>query len=230
MATHATEGATRFAALWDRCVAQPASPPGSEVYAALAQRLGAADRRFHNLGHIDECLRQLDRVAALVRDRDAVELALWFHDAEYTPGDASNERRSAELFVALAAGAPVLLRRRVVGLILATRHRKPARTHDRRYIEDIDLIGFGASWEKFMHNGDLLRAEFASQPDRQYYAGQVAFLAMLEARPVFFLTDYFRSRYEAQAKANIRRLLALRAGEGYAPRPAGAARTPTSRS
>ena len=217
MATPGTDGATRFAALWDRCIAQPASPSGSDVYEALAQRLGAPDRRFHNLDHIRECLRQLDRVATLVADRDALELALWFHDAEYTPGDPSNERRSALLFVALGAGAPALLRRRVVGLVLATRHRKPARTHDRRYIEDIDLIGFGAPWDKFMYNGDLLRDEFAMQSDREYYTGQVAFLTMLESRPVFFLTDYFRTRYEAQAKDNIRRLLALRAAQGYAP-------------
>lgn len=219
MSTTAPDGATRFAAVWNRCVERPASPPGDEVYAALARRLGAPDRRFHNLDHIRECLHHLDRVAPLVRDRDAMELALWFHDAEYAPGDASNERRSAELFAGLGAGAPTLLRRRVVGLILATRHRKPARTHDRRFIEDIDLIGFGAPWDKFMHNGELLRDEFASQSDDRYYKGQVAFLAMLERRPVFFLTDFFRERYEQTAQQNIRRLLALRQSQGYALPP-----------
>ncbi len=217
MSTTASHGATRFSAVWDRCMERSVSPAGDEVYAELARRLGAPDRRFHNLDHIHECLHHLDRVAALVRDRDAMELALWFHDAEYTPGDASNERRSAGLFVDLAAGAAPLLRRRVVGLILATRHRQPARTHDRRFIEDIDLIGFGAPWEKFMHNGDLLREEFAAQPDRQYYAGQVSFLSVLASRPVFFLTDFFRERYETKAQENIRRLLALRAAEGYVP-------------
>ncbi len=208
----------RFASVWDRCVASPPSPRAAEVYAQLAARLGAPDRRFHNLHHIAECLKHLDRVATLVRDRDAVELAIWFHDAEYAPGDPSNERRSAELFMGLSAGADPVLRRRVTGLILATRHRTPARTLDRRYIEDIDLIGFGAPWEQFMRNGDLLRDEFASQPDAQYYKGQVAFLSMLERRPVFFLTDFFRSRYEAKAKENIRRLLALRSTQGYGER------------
>jgi predicted metal-dependent HD superfamily phosphohydrolase len=217
MPTTENAGAARFAAVWDRCMAQPPSPPAAQVYAELTRRLGAPDRRFHNLDHIDECLRHLDTVASLVRDRDAIELALWFHDAEYKPGDASNERRSAELFVELAAGANPLLRRRVVGLILATRHRRPARAHDRRFIEDIDLIGFGAPWDKFMHNGDLLRDEFASQSDDRYYKGQVAFLAMLERRPAFFLTDYFRTRYEAAAQENIRRLLALRQSQGYVP-------------
>ncbi len=95
MSTTASHGATRFSAVWDRCMERSASPAGDEVYAGLAHRLGAPDRRFHNLDHIHECLHHLDRVATLVRDRDAMELALWFHDAEYTPGDASNERRNA---------------------------------------------------------------------------------------------------------------------------------------
>jgi predicted metal-dependent HD superfamily phosphohydrolase len=217
MSKSAAKGAARFAAVWERCVACPPSPPAADALRELTDRLGSADRRFHNLEHIAECLRNLDEVATLVRDRDAIELAIWFHDAEYTPGDATNERRSAELFARLAVGASPVLRRRVCGLILATRHRTAARTLDRRYIEDIDLIGFGAPWDVFMHNGDLLRHEFASQSDRQYYTGQVAFLSMLARRREFFLTDYFRSRYEATAKENIRRLLAQRTAEGYAP-------------
>jgi predicted metal-dependent HD superfamily phosphohydrolase len=37
---------------------------------------------------------------------------------------------------------------------------------------------------------------------------------MLARRPVFFATDYFRSRYEAAAQDNLRRLLDLLAVEG----------------
>ena len=72
-----------------------------------------------------------------------------------------------------------------------------------------------------MRAGDLLRLEFADQPDATYYAGQVRFLEQLARRPVFFSTDYFRQRHEAQAQDNLRRLLALRRAEGYgAPAPA----------
>ncbi len=205
----------RFAALWHRRVASPPSPDAAVVGKQLRALLGAPERRFHNLDHIRECLRQFDIVAALLADPDAVELALWFHDAEYMPGDPTNERRSAELFLQLSAGAAPVLRRRVCGLILATRHVSVARTSDRRFIEDIDLAGFGSPWEQFMHNGDLLRLEFAQQSDAQYYAGQVAFLEQLARRPVFFATDWYRERYEARARDNLRRLLELRLAEGY---------------
>lgn len=216
MVTTPDADAARFAALWQRRVKSPPSPAAAAVYAELRTRLGEPARHFHNLDHIRECLHHFDEVAPLLSDPDAVELALWFHDAEYEPGDPTNERRSAELFVQLSGGADPVFRRRVCGLILATRHWHVARTLDRRYIEDIDLVGFGLSWERFMHHGDLLRVEFARQPDAQYYAGQVAFLEQLRRRQVFFATDYFRARYEKNAWENLRRLLAMRTAEGYA--------------
>jgi len=189
----------------------------SVVQAELRRRLGGADRRFHNLHHIHDCLRRFDEVASLLGDADAVELALWFHDAVYVPSDPQNERLSAELFLAHSKGMDPVFRRRVCGLILATRHQTESRTDDRRFIEDIDLAGFGASWETFMREGDLLREEFAAQPDEKYYTGQVCFLARLKRRQWFFSTDYFRERYEAKAQENLKRLLEVRAEQGYSP-------------
>ena len=205
----------RFDVLWRRCVVSPESVAADEVQADLRRRLGGPDRRFHNLQHIHDCLHRFDEVASLLVDRDAVEVGLWFHDAVYVPSDCENERHSAELFLARSKGANPVFRRRVCGLILATRHQSPSLTSDRRFIEDIDLAGFGAPWEEFMREGDLLREEFAAQTDAKYYTGQVGFLARLKRRPWFFATEYFRDRYEAKAQANLDRLLALRAKQGY---------------
>ena len=210
MATTAEEvGGERFAALWRRCVGAQASPSPAEVYRQLCGLLGAPHRAFHNLDHIRDCLRRVDEVAPLLADRDAVELALWFHDAVYRPGDPSNERRSAELFLALSPGARPVFRRRVCALVLTTRHVSPPRGSDRCFIDDIDLVGFGASWEEFMRQGALLRDEFFEQTDADYHRGQVQFLHMLQRRPVFFATGYFRDRYEAVAQENLGRLLRM---------------------
>jgi len=205
----------RFDVLWQRCVESGKSATAVEVQAELRRRLGGPDRRFHNLRHIRNCLDRFDEVASLLSDRDAVEVALWFHDAVYEPGDPENERHSARLFLALSNGANPVFRRRVCGLVMATRHQGQAHSNDRRFIEDIDLAGFGSPWEDFMREGDFLREEFAAQPDQKYYTGQVCFLAGLKRRPWFFQSEYFRGRYEAQAQENLDRLLALRAKQGY---------------
>ena len=166
--------------------------------------------------HIRDCLRRVDEVASLLVDPDAVELALWFHDVVYDVGAATNERRSAELFLTLSPGARFLFRHRVCGLIMATRHARSVHGNDRRFIVDIDLSGFGAPWDEFMRNGACLREESAALTDAQYHAGQVAFLQRLQRRARLFATDYFHDRYEAVARENLRRVLERLMRQGYA--------------
>ncbi len=211
--------AQRFGLLWGRCVAMPPSPAARTVYRDLAAHLDGPGRAFHNMRHIDDCLLRFDEVASRLDDPDAVELALWFHDVVYVPGDPSNERRSAEFFVTRAGGAAVALRRRVVALILATERRQAPRTSDARFIDDIDLAGFGGTWGAFARNSRRLRREFASVGDAEYHRGQWKFLSELRRRRRFFRTAYFSDRYGAQAHANLDRLLAdlERRGHG-APR------------
>jgi len=185
------------------------------VYAELDRLYNAPYRHFHNLHHIRDCVARIDDVAPQLVDRDAVELALWFHDAVYEIGAATNERRSAELFLALSAGAGFGFRHRVCGLIMATRHARMVHGNDRRFIVDIDLSGFGAPWEEFMANGARLREECSAIPDVDYHAGQVFFLGRLQRRARFFSTAYFRDRYEATARENLRRILENLARRGY---------------
>src|SRR3569832_2288945 len=122
----------RFDGLWRRCVPVARAADADAVQADLRRRLCGPDRRFHTLHHIHDCLDRLDEVADKLDDRDAVEIALWFHDAVYEPSCAENERNSAELFLDNSWGAAPVFRRRVCALILSTRHQAPATTNDRR--------------------------------------------------------------------------------------------------
>lgn len=208
-------GATRFADVWQRCVPSPPSPDAGTVYAELRQLYDAPFRKYHNLHHIQDCLRLCDEVSELLVDRDAVELALWFHDAVYDTGASTNELRSAELFLSLSPGAPFLFRAKICDHILATRHAATVRDPDRRFLVDIDLSGFGAPWEEFMRNGALLRTECSGHDDVKYHCGQVAFLSRLQQRTHFFATEYFRARFETNARDNLRRVLADLRAKGY---------------
>ncbi|MFO1303681.1 MAG: hypothetical protein U1F54_08105 [Burkholderiales bacterium] len=209
---------TRFGEVWRRCADSPPSPSDSIVYGDLRTRLSEKFRLFHNLGHIDDCLARFDEVSAHLDDPDAVELALWFHDAIYVPGDPTNERQSAGLFLTHAAGTAPAFRRRVCALVLTTRRNRTPRSNDCKFIDDIDLAGFGASWDEFMYNGGLLRREFAAQSDADYYRGLSSFIHALKRRPRFFRTDWFARRYEKQAQDNLTRLLAEIAAARYAAR------------
>jgi predicted metal-dependent HD superfamily phosphohydrolase len=206
----------RFAALWGRCLAGVPSAAGEEVYARLAELYGEPHRHYHTLTHIRHCLSQFDLAAALMDDPDAVEMALWFHDAIYVPGALDNEWQSAELFRKWSEGcADPAFRRRVGDLIMVTTHREPPGRRDERFIVDIDLSSFGLPWEAFERDGRLIRAESAGIADDRYYPGHLRFLLALQGRPTFFFTDFFQQRYEQMACENIGRIIAELRARGY---------------
>ena len=63
-----------------------------------------------------------------------------------------------------------------------------------------------------MRNGDLLRREFATQSDADYYRGLAAFLTSLRRRPRLFRTDWFAKRYEDAGAAQSRRACSTQIG------------------
>ena len=83
----------RWTALWPRA--------GASIPAGWYERLTAAyaepHRHYHNQQHIAECLAEFDQARHLALQPEAVELALWFHDAVYDPKAGDNEEQSAAL-------------------------------------------------------------------------------------------------------------------------------------
>lgn len=207
---------TRFTGLWARTVSGDESAAAEAVYGRLIELYGEPHRHYHTLNHIRHCLREFDRAAALMDDPDAVEMALWFHDAIYQPGAGDNERRSADLFRQWTDGRLNLaFQQRVDTLIMATTHREPPDWQDAGFVVDIDLSSFGLPWEMFERDGHLIRAEFAGVTDEQYYSGHLRFLQALQGRPTVFSTAFFQQRYELVARENLVRIIADLHARGY---------------
>lgn len=201
----------RFEALWSRRIGDGAGAAFDE----LETLYGEPHRRYHTAAHIEHCLRQFDLAAQRMDEPDAVETALWFHDAIYDIPARENELRSAELFAARAGGrGSGQFRSNVHGLIMATTHLDPPATLDEAFIVDIDLSSFGLPWEEFLDDSRAVRAEVAHVPDAEFYPRQRKFLESLAARPVFCFTEFFRDRHEARARRNIERLCARLEAQG----------------
>ena len=202
----------RFEALWSRRIGDDAG----EVFDRLDALYHEPHRRYHTAAHIEHCLRQFDLAAQRMDEPDAVEMALWFHDAIYEIAAKDNELRSAELFAALARGrGAAQFRSNVHDLIMVTTHLEPPpRTLDGAFMLDIDLSSFGRPWEEFMSDSREVRAELAHLSDAEFASRQRKFLESLAARPVFCLTEFFRDRHEARARRNIERLCARLEAQG----------------
>lgn len=196
----------RFLALWQRSLG-PSTCGVAKVVQRLERSYAEPHRRYHTFEHIRFCLTQHDLAAQRMPLPDAVELAVWFHDAVHQPGSHSNEAASAAMFRHAAGAAAPLLVERVASMILDTTHdHKPTDQHG-GFMVDIDLASLGRPWPNFIEDSRLLRQEQAGVPDQPYLIAQALFLEKLIHRPYLYRTPFFRLRYERRARANIARLL-----------------------
>jgi predicted metal-dependent HD superfamily phosphohydrolase len=153
---------------------------------------------------------------ALIQDPDAVEMALWFHDAIYIPGSSENEKESAELFVRTVGDhfRPLFIRK-VYELILVTTHKEPAQECNKQFVADIDLSSFGVDWEEYLRDTKAVREEQDNSSDAVFYPAHTKFLNSLLGRPRIFGTEFFYGRYEHRARENITRFLKDYVRKGY---------------
>ena len=201
----------RFERLWERRIGDGADAVFGELDALYRE----PHRRYHTRAHVEHCLYLFDLAADRMDEPDAIEMALWFHDAIYDVPPERNELRSAELFAARAGGrGPERFRSKVHRLIMVTTHREPPETLDESFMVDIDLSSFGLPWEEFLRDSIAVREEFMHVPDAEFYPRHRKFVESLVARPAFCFTEFFRDRHEAQARENIERLFARIEAQG----------------
>jgi predicted metal-dependent HD superfamily phosphohydrolase len=182
------------------------------VFDQLVEHYEAPTRFYHNLEHIDEMLKVVGRLRDVTADPLAVTLAIWFHDALYTPGAADNESRSADYATtALAAWhAPANLSAQVARLILATQHRTDfvPLDGDTAVVLDADLAILGTTEARYDRYAAAIRQEYAAVPDEAYRAGRATVLQGFLARERLYWSERVFAEGESRARANLARELA----------------------
>ncbi|RUX04229.1 MULTISPECIES: hypothetical protein [unclassified Mesorhizobium] len=174
----------------------------------------AAGRHYHNLAHIEAMLTLAGDYRTLLDDPEAVEAAIWFHDAIYDSRAKDNEAQSAALAEQKLAGRTDAGRlSRVSAMILATAtHQLPlfddaAATRDASLFLDMDLSILGADAVAFDAYERAVRREYGWVEEPMWRAGRGAVLKTFLARPHIFHTQEFQQRFEPQARLNMARSL-----------------------
>jgi len=188
-------------------------PP--QLRAELTAAHQAPDRHYHGLHHVETLLGHASACADAIADHDAVEAAIWFHDAIYDTRRNDNEERSAALAEARLAGTAAAARvAHIAAMIRATAgHVCPdfadaAQRSDCALFLDMDLAILGSAETEFDAYDAAVRREYDWVAEPHWRRGRRAVLEGFLARPAIYATARFRTSHEAPARRNLRRALA----------------------
>src|SRR5262245_7191495 len=173
----------------------------------LIARYEEPHRGYHTLDHILDCLKEFQSVRSSATEKDAIEMALWFHDAVYDPRATDNEEQSAQLAedVLRRAKVPDHFIRCVRDLILATRHQALPELPDAQLLVDIDRAVLGQSAERFDAYETAIRKEYQWVPKKIFGEKRAAILKSFLDRQTIYATPEFQKKYEPTARANLER-------------------------
>lgn len=198
-------------------------PPGQ--LDALRAAYATPPRTYHGFDHVEAVLARFEEVSdgpGWHRPREAW-LAVLYHDAIYEAGRSDNESRSAALAIdAIArwlpdAGIDGARVARLIELTARHGHVAPADlghgddAYDARHFLDCDMAILGAAPADFDAYDRGIAEEYRGRvPGWMFRRGRRKFLESLLASERIFLSDYFHARLDAQARANLQRVLAGR--------------------
>ena len=178
----------------------------------IAVRYNESQRAYHSLRHVQQLFTQFAQIKHHLNEPHIIALALFYHDVIYAPTRADNELKSAEYAVeALRPYFSAAQCQYIYALIMMTANHKLAecsnaqKNFDSAYLLDMDLSILGASWSEYEQYAQAVRQEYAHVSNIDYRVGRIAVLTELLAHPTLYLTDYYSTRLETQARQNIKR-------------------------
>jgi predicted metal-dependent HD superfamily phosphohydrolase len=169
-------------------------------------------RQYHTIEHIASLFRQLEDYGHAVVDRDAMALAILFHDVVYDPLRHDNEEKSAALarHRLASVGFPDEVVAKVARYIHATKHGQDLVTNDPdlAVLLDLDLSTMAAAPAEYRMYADAIRREYARVPDGMYRLGRRRILEGFLARARIYRTDQLHELWEERARDNMSREIA----------------------
>ncbi len=175
------------------------------VFTNLVMRYAEPHRYYHRWQHILDCHKLFSTLHG-IPNRDAVFLAILFHDAIYDTHKHDNEARSAELArsVLTKAGVAENVILDVERFIMITRHNVTPQSLDEQFMVDIDLSIFGKSPKIFDQYELDIRREYEWVELSTYTEERLKILSGFYNRDHIYYGPFMEGTYGRIAKANLK--------------------------
>ena len=179
----------------------------ASLWVLLSSKYSEPTRYYHTLTHIDALLQLAEEYARSLRNRNVVDLAIFFHDVIYDPTASDNEEKSALLFEEVMGSLlDVDIVQVVSAYIIETKKHDVSGSEDSdlKYFIDFDVAVLGANREEYTKYAADIRREYIHVEESVYCTARPKFMrAFLQNTEFIYATEVFRADREAQARANI---------------------------
>lgn len=175
-----------------------------ECWNEIEKCYSSKSRHYHNLGHIENMLIELDNVKSKIKDLDSLLFAIYYHDIIYKSTKNDNEHQSALIFKKRISKTSFTNLSKCIAQIEATKEHKLSDNYDTNVLLDIDLSILGKSTKEYQKYCADIRKEYIIYPDFMYKRGRKKVLKSILDLNSIYKTDFFKQKLENQAKENLR--------------------------
>lgn len=177
----------------------------------IETRYSEKSRHYHDLLHLENMFTELEDVKGNISDFTGISFSVFYHDIIYDATSKSNEEKSAA--TAEKRLAELHLSKDDISVIseqiIATKSHLLSDHNDTNYLLDADLSVLGKDFKTYMEYTRNIRKEYSIYPDFLYKPGRKKVLKHFLELESIFKTEYFKEKYEVQAKENIEAELRL---------------------
>ncbi|MDR4951324.1 hypothetical protein REB14_03870 [Chryseobacterium sp. ES2] len=176
-----------------------------DLWKEIETKYSEKGRYYHNLLHLENMLNELEYVKSNISDVTAISFSVFYHDIIYDASSKSNEEKSAAK--AEKRLTELHINQDKISLIsaqiLATKSHQRSDDEDTNYLLDADLSVLGKDFKTYSEYTQNIRKEYSIYPDFLYKPGRKKVLKHFLELESIFKTEYFKEKYEVQAKENI---------------------------
>ncbi|MBW3522810.1 hypothetical protein [Chryseobacterium sp. NKUCC03_KSP] len=177
-----------------------------KFWTEIENNYSTKSRYYHNLPHLENMFEEIDAVRDQIEKFENISFSIFYHDMIYDASSKLNEEKSADVakerLESLGVNNDKI--QNIYEQILATRSHKRSENEDTNFLLDADLSILGKSDEAYLEYTKQIRKEYSIYPDLLYKPGRKKVLKHFLELENIFKTEYFRGKYEIQARENIK--------------------------
>jgi len=181
----------------------------TDYWKEIEQSYSQKSRKYHNLIHLENMILELEEVKDKISNYDSLLFSIFYHDIIYKATSKDNEEKSAEIAKIRLENITISSDKisKIYNQILATKSHKRSEDSDTNFLLDADLAILGQDWKIYENYIQQIRKEYSIYPDFMYKPGRKKVITHFLEFEEIFKTDYFKKKYEENARENIQREL-----------------------